>query len=268
MIDMDINDEILDLWKSFSNKLRLTIKKNKKEEKVDLYWPNLFLKPKDNTEFLIVGLNPSHKFPNHINKTKDCLLNNKNLEKNKIIKKITDPSYLSVDGVVSALIYNKPNEYSKSDILKFEEIGQDEHNYFQKLWALGKKVTGKKNTTSHIDLYQFRHADSSIIKDYLIIQNEEFFNLQAELTFKRIELLNPELIFVANKYASDKFIEKYKCKFDKNIGCHIININDKKIPLILSGMITQSRSIDNYSFERLTWHMRKIFSLFKSLNSV
>ena len=144
MIDMDINDEILDLWKSFSNKLRLTIKKNKKEEKVDLYWPNLFLKPKDNTEFLIVGLNPSHKFPNHINKTKDCLLNNKNLEKNKIIKKITDPSYLSVDGVVSALIYNKPNEYSKSDILKFEEIGQDEHNYFQKLWALGKKVTGKK----------------------------------------------------------------------------------------------------------------------------
>lgn len=264
----EINQSILDLWKSPYNKLNLGYKKKSVNCEAELFWPNLHPIPDTErpVELLVVGLNPSDKFPNHKDKVKeyqkDPSVPASGLS-NNILETIVEPSYNEgVNGVVSALNYKK-QRYSADEILEFEKIGQKEHNYFQKLLELGDAITSVENRTYHIDLYKFRESNSHLVKKFFLPQNEDFFKKQAELTFSYIEEVQPKMIFVANKFASDVFFKKYEnpC-FKEDFGCYIIKIKDQDTPLILSGMITQTRSIDDFSFERLKWHMKKIMNSF------
>lgn len=264
----EINQSILALWESPPNKLNLGYKKKSVNCKAELFWPNLhpIAHPPIPIELLVVGLNPSDKFPKHKDKVKEY---QKDLSdpasglSNQILATIVEPSYNEgVNGVVSALYYEK-QKYIEAEILEFEKIGQKEHNYFKKLFDLGDAITSVKNRTYHIDLYKFRESNSHLVKKFFLPQNEDFFKKQAELTFKYIEEVQPKMIFVANKPASDVFLEKYgnPC-FNEDFGCYIIKIKDQDTPLILSGMITQTRSIDDFSFKRLKWHMKKIMNSF------
>ena len=261
---VEINKSILDLWKSPHNKLDLGCIKKSGTCNAELFWPNLHPIPHPliPIELLVVGLNPSDKFPNHIEKVKEYqndLSNPTSRLSNKILLAIAAKKYKQGENsAVKALNYKK-HKYSADEILEFEKIGQKEHNYFQKLLELGDAITSVKNRTYHIDLYQFRESNSHLVKKFFLPKNEDFFKKQAELTFRYIEEVQPNMIFVANKFASDVFFKKYgKPCFNENFGCYIIKIKGQDTPLILSGMITQTRSIDDFSFERLKWHMKKI----------
>lgn len=263
----EINNEIINLWEQYHEKLDLKYKKkNNKKKKAaefaaELFWPNLHLPAPEIIDLLVIGLNPSHKFPKHKIKVQEVV--GTSPTKNAIFKKIFDPIYTDGD-IVDALKYSNKG-YQVDDILEFEKIGQEWHNYFQKFWKLGESIFSTKLTTHHIDLYQFRESSSVLMKNNFIPNNVDFFQEQAKLTFGYIKELNPKIIFVANKYASDEFYKKYKPQFDENWGCYKLTIDDNETPLILSGMITQSRSIDDYSFERLIWHLNYINT---SLNNV
>ena len=265
----EINDYILDLWERNSKELNLTYTKSKVDHTAKLFWPNLhpIPHPLRTIELLVVGLNPSDKFPNHKEKVEEYrqgLSNPTSRLSNNILLSIAEKKYKQGEnGVVNALNYGKL-KYTAEEILEFEKIGQEGHNYFQKFWELGEAINSVEETTYHIDLYQFRESNSHLVKKFFLPQNNEFFKEQAKLTFKYIEVVQPKIIFVANKFASDKFIENYNPSFNYDLGCYIININEHDTPLILSGMITQTRSIDDFSFERLKWHMNKIMSAFRS----
>jgi len=265
MTIVEINDSILNLWKKEHKKLDLTYTKSK--DHTANIWPNLHPIPSPliPVELLVVGLNPSNKFPNHKEKVKEylkVLSNPISRLSNKILLAISGKKYVQgANGAVSALNYGK-QKYSADEILEFEKIGQEGHNYFQKFWELGEAINFVRETTYHIDLYQFRESNSHLVKKFFLPKHEEFFKEQAELTFKYIEVVQPKMIFVANKYASDKFIDNYNPSFNNDLGCYIININKQGTPLILSGMITQTRSIDDFSFERLKWHMKNIMIKF------
>jgi len=239
----EINNEIIKLWKEY----------HKKKKAAELFWPNLHLPAPEKIDLLVIGLNPSHKFPKHKIKVSEKI--GTSPTKNTIFQKIIDREYTDRD-IVDALKYSNQG-YQVDDILDFEKIGQECHNYFQKFWDLGKSIFLTAKTTYHIDLYQFRESNSELIKKF-IVNHSDFFSKQAELTFKYIEELKPKIIFVASKPASDEFYKKYKPQFDEKWGCYKITIDGNETPLILSGMITQSRSIDDYSFERLIWHMKFI----------
>ena len=259
----EINKSILELWKSYCNKLDLKYIKKTGPCEAELFWPNLhpIPHPPIPIELLVVGLNPSDKFPNHkkIVEQKQKKLVSGEILSNKILLAIAAKKYKQGENsAVKALNYKK-HKYSADEILEFEKIGQKEHNYFQKLLELGDAITSVKNRTYHIDLYQFRESNSHLVKKFFLPQNEGFFKKQAELTFGYIEEVQPKMIFVANKFASDVFFKKYGTPcFNEYFGCYIIKIKGQDTPLILSGMITQTRSIDDFSFERLKWHMKKI----------
>ena len=266
MTIVEINDSILNLWKKEHKKLDLTYTKSK--DHTANFWPNLHPIPHPliPIELLVVGLNPSDKFPNHkkiVKQKLKKLLESGGRSSNKILEAITQENYeQGENGAVKALNYGT-QKYSADDILEFEKIGQKEHNYFKKLLELGDAITSVKNRTYHIDLYQFRESNSHLVKKFFVPQNEDFFKSQAELTFKYIEEVQPKMIFVANKFASDVFFKKYGTPcFNEYFGCYIIKIKGQDTPLILSGMITQTRSIDDFSFERLKWHMKKIMIYF------
>ena len=44
---------------------------------------------------------------------------------------------------------------------------------------------------------------------------------------------------------------------DEN-GHYFTNIGREKIPTFLSGMLTGQRALDNYSLERLGWHIKQV----------
>jgi hypothetical protein len=251
----EINNAIIKLWEKNHENLDLSYKEknNKKRKTAELFWPNLHLPAPAEIDLLVVGLNPSHKFPKHKSKVNNKIGTAKT--ENKIFQQIIGKAYTEMD-IVDALKYSNAG-YGVDEILEFEKIGQESHNYFQKFWELGKSIFGTAEKTYHIDLYQFRESNSELIKQF-ISKNDKFFLEQADLTFEYIKELKPKIIFVANKPASDEFVKNYDPEFDEKWGCYKVTIDGNETPLILSGMITQSRSIDDYSFERLIWHMKFI----------
>ena len=47
-------------------------------------------------------------------------------------------------------------------------------------------------------------------------------------------------------------------KFEKE-GYDILEINNKKIPILFSSMLTGQRALDTHSLRRLKWHIKTIF---------
>jgi len=76
-----------------------------------------------------------------------------------------------------------------------------------------------------------------------------------------ISEVEPRVILVANALASRIFYRilghKFKMKFDEDLGCHTIQLNDKTVPTFLASMLT-SGAMDRYSSQRLQWHIKKV----------
>ena len=70
----------------------------------------------------------------------------------------------------------------------------------------------------------------------------------------------PKIVIVANAFASDIFQQEFRCVFDDRFGCHFFKINEKKIPVLFTSMLTGQRALDKGSFLRLKWQIRMILS--------
>jgi hypothetical protein len=150
----------------------------------------------------------------------------------------------------------------------------DDIPYFNKMKEIAQYC---ESDWTHLDLFFIRETSQKIIES-LTYSNVEFLNAQLDITFKIIERANPKLILVANAFASE-FFGKLKAKhyglqkiwrgfdlifegnnstFNSKIGTYEIEINNKKIPLIFSGMLSGQRALDIGSFERLKWQTKMI----------
>jgi hypothetical protein len=70
--------------------------------------------------------------------------------------------------------------------------------------------------------------------------------------------VKPIVIVVANALASKiiyHVLYPGKISFDNNMGYHTLKLIDKEVPLFLSSPLSGKRAIDNFSLERLTWHI-------------
>ena len=134
-----------------------------------------------------------------------------------------------------------------------------------------KKISSQlKIPFDHFDLYFFRMRSS---KKYfkLLEENKEskFFEKQLNLSLNTItNTINPKIIFVANKEASDIFLSHFNknIKFDEKEGFHILTLSNKRIPVFFSGMISSARSVDNYTLERIVWHIRQALKFHEGNN--
>ncbi|WP_299665223.1 hypothetical protein [uncultured Polaribacter sp.] len=164
--------------------------------------------------------------------------------------------------------YSEQLDQSKKDIPYFEKI-KEVANFCKTEWT-------------HLDLFFLRETNQKIIEK-LSLENIEFLNAQLRISFEIIEKSEPKLIIVSNAFASE-FFGKMKAKhhllnniwrsfdlffynderknkkstFNYEIGTYEIELNNKKIPIIFSGMLSGQRALDIGSLERLKWQSKMI----------
>ena len=86
-----------------------------------------------------------------------------------------------------------------------------------------------------------------------------FGQKQLELSTELIAYADPKMIVVANALASRLFKDTYSAEFDNVHGYYAIELNGRSVPVFLASMLTGQRAMDNFSYERLKWHIKKAF---------
>lgn len=152
----------------------------------------------------------------------------------------------------------------------FYDLNQSgNYSYFKKFEILS---TEADVTWSHFDLLGIRETSQS--KVLSLLKSElgfEFIWKNLQLSKEILEVSEPLVIIVANTAARTflgKDIEEngtnewlgYQFTFDENLGTYRINDKRSKLngtPVFFTSMLTGQRALDNGSFERLIWHVKK-----------
>ncbi|MEY8766759.1 MULTISPECIES: hypothetical protein [Francisella] len=153
--------------------------------------------------------------------------------------------------------------FSTQISLEIESIARNHYPYFKKFEKLSEKL---KLEWEHIDLFQLRETNQKLVKEILLKKDNEpneFANQQLKIALELIEQAKPKAIIVANALASNIFENKFPLDYNKILGCHIMSIRGVKTPVFLASMLTGQRAMDNYSFQRLTWHINHVLNKWK-----
>ena len=227
-----LNQGILNIWIDHFDEV-------KKFNNEKILWPVLSQEFNKNS-ILFLGINPSGD-SDHA-KDRFLIKNKDDIRDNDKIRELIDMEKKNI----------WDNGYSK---------------YFKPFQKISNQL---KISFDHFDLYFFRMRSS---KKYfqLLEENKEsqFFKKQLNLSLNTIvHNITPKVIFVANKEASDIFIKRFssEIKFNELEGFYVLSINNHKIPVFFSGMISSARSIDNYTLDRIIWHIKKALNFYEVNN--
>lgn len=149
---------------------------------------------------------------------------------------------------------------SKFDIATataIESAARKKYGFFAKFRDLSDYV---KVPWEHIDLFFYRQTSQNKFKP-IVLKNDkvnEFGSRQLELSKILIKAVRPQIIVVANALAAQIFQKEFDPKFDEELGCHVIALNEQSVPVFLASMLTGQRAMDTYSYQRLKWHIRHI----------
>lgn len=117
-------------------------------------------------------------------------------------------------------------------------------------------------TWSHVDLFNFRVTKQKTFKN-LLLENEGYKLAQLGLFDRALNYIIPDIILVANAGAANMLKDYYNAEFDQRAGHYFLELGGRIVPTFLSSMLTNGR-LDNFSRERLVWHMARSM---RSLNS-
>lgn len=212
--------QVLDIWEEFG-------------PKNPRYVPLVPLPPKPEC-LLFVGLNPSFR-PSVI----PGLLGDPSIKPEEYFAwRIRDSFKVAID-------------------VKLHEAAKEGYAYFGRFRKLSTMLG---LAWDHIDLFFWRETSQKNAMGLLFVANApdrltEFGRRQIELSTKLIINSPPRCVVVANALAS-RIYEKYvKLEFSPLKGCHIQRIDGREVPVFLSSMLTGQHPLDNYSFQRLAWHI-------------
>ncbi len=229
MENKDFNKELLKIWKEHKDILKV----------YPLFCPDF----KEDC-ILFIGINPSFS---------DKAFKRMKKNGSELIKK--------------DLIYpnTEKEEWIIKQIIKDEKDGKKIHPYFKKFIEIAEET---KQDWEHLDLFFFRETSQNKTKTSIgykknnkDIEMNDFGSKQLKLSLSIIEKIHPKIIVVCNALASEILQDKYKINpnLDEE-GFHKIEINNKKTPILFSGMLTGQRALDNDSLERLKWHIRRVLN--------
>lgn len=257
----DLNKRIVDLWDKNIDIFR--------RNNLTLLIPGSI--PEDKScKFLVIGLNPSFS---------DVV--GSKLEKKLDENKITLPSDFDKVKLLPYYEFNGcTGNYPERQIFinRLDEFSFEIHPYFSRYKTLSTELFSNENAMLHLNLYQFRQAKQQKIEDlqngiiYLeprkgkkkrskktISEIADFFSSQSEITISKIKTLNPKIILIGNALASRTLMQKLKpsiSEFIDEIGSYKLKNGDEEALLFFSGMLTGKGALDNFSFDRLKWHMK------------
>lgn len=151
-------------------------------------------------------------------------------------------------------------------LIEFDMYARDNYPYFLKFKSLAEYV-GMQDRWEHIDLFCSRETSQRDVVNRLGLNNDkvnytEFAKEQLGIFKSVISIVNPSVIIVANAKASSiyKDIFEKKLEFDDDKGYYhskLDNSYNLGVPTFLTSMFTGQRALDNYSFERLQWHVKR-----------
>lgn len=224
-----INDKIIDLWdKYFINEYSAL---------QPLFYPKL----KRNC-LLFVGCNPS------FNETGFKSI-------------LRDTEHTNLD-FANFYLWKNRNKEKIELATTFAEEAKLKHNYFKKFREMSKELD---LVWEHIDLFFVHETNQKKLESQVLSKNRrlnEFGKRQIEISRQTISLIKPQIIVVANAFASGIFQQEFTCNFDDNLGCHFFDVNGKWTPVFFTSMLTGQRALDKGSFIRLKWHIKKIVNEF------
>ena len=220
-----INKEILKLWE------------NKKTSQTNGLMPLLYTEIKRNA-ILFVGLNPSFSERGF----------------NSLLK---GTSYENLD-IKTFYAYPKSKYFDETTLFELNQKAKDEYSYFKKFKAISESIN---INWEYVDLFFIRDTSQKNVKNKIFLKDEilnDFGSEQLKLSKRIIKESKPKLIVVANALAGRIFKNEFLPEFNEEKGCHYIILNNSKIPVFLCSMLTGQRAIDNFSYERLKWHIKKV----------
>jgi len=222
-----INEKIMALWE------------NSSAEQTNGLMPFFYSELKSNS-IVFVGLNPS-------------------FSEQGIKRFLANTGYQELD---IKKFYAHPNsgEFKQEVSVQIEQIAQDKYPYFKKFKDISNSTD---QLWEHVDLFFIRETSQKNMKKKIFEQGttlNKFGREQLNLSKSIIETAEPKIIVVANALAGQIFKKEFKSKFNESKGCHYVNLNNKNIPVFLCSMLTGQRALDNFSYERLKWHINKIIT--------
>jgi len=269
--NQEINDKIWSLWKEFSKKKKLPT------DRVPILYPEF-----KRDGLLFIGLNPSFntkklaEFYYEI-KLEECSEEKERIE-NKKRKKLKNEISLKKKElekeIGEKLEWKKENlnKKNKKLIIKLEKKAIEKYSYYKKFGKISEYVN--ELPWQHIDLFFIRATKQEDLKQKISKNGKSTNNKEVELNDfaleqlrivnEMIEIINPKVIIVVNALASKIILQEsniFKISkeevFEKK-GYDYLEINNKKIPILFSSMLTGQRALDNHSFRTLKWQIKRI----------
>ena len=185
---------------------------------------------------------------------------NPSFSRKGLTKTLKGSDYESQDLDAFFSISNKSFDFKTSS--EISKLSKDSIPFFK----LHREIAGlvRVDHWNHIDLFQYRHTkQSEFLKKVRGKGNKlnDFGQKQFDLSMQALELSQPKIIIIANAAASHIFCrENPNVGFSDEIGTYEISLNQKKVPVFLSGMLTGQRALDVYSRKRLLWHVERIYN--------
>lgn len=144
---------------------------------------------------------------------------------------------------------------------------KDEYTYFDKFREISEDTLGDANKWEHVDLFFYHETNQ---KEFESAIPDDTKSKQLQLSTTLMELVDPVLVVVANAGATKRFEyrtregsklgelgQKFNIKWDEEHGYHRITITDRRVPLFLTSMLSGQHPLDNGSFRRLKWQIKK-----------
>ncbi|WP_345984407.1 hypothetical protein WCX49_07135 [Sulfurimonas sp. HSL-1656] len=148
--------------------------------------------------------------------------------------------------------YKHPNSnFDINESIEIEKEARKKYSYFKKFHVIDEDY-------EHIDLFLIRETNQAKLKKIIYRKGEtlsEFAKKQIDIFHRILLEINPRVIVVANALASQIIQTEFDTQIDNEKGCHILPINGKAVPIFYTSMLTGQRALDNFSFERLKWHL-------------
>lgn len=141
---------------------------------------------------------------------------------------------------------------------KFAEEAKLKHNYFKKFREMSKELN---LIWEHIDLFFVHETNQKSLEAQVLTKNRklnEFGKRQIEISKDAISLIQPQIVVVANAFASDIFQQEVSCVFSQELGCHFFDVNGNSTPIFFTSMLTGQRALDKGSYVRLKWHIKQV----------
>jgi hypothetical protein len=226
------------------------------------YIPQLFKKI-DKNPLLFIGLNPS-------------------LSKNHLAKVSKRFGLANPESMYYWKNRCRENYERAIDLIEGAEKLSSFATRFQKI---SKVLFPDESRWTYIDLFFWRQTKQKDFKKKLgywkgkPLQLADFWKNQLELSFGLIKKIDPRIIVVQNALAASLFIQERALRqklgmilssdsydgpgwdpFFAKKGYFQLNMNSRNIPVFFSQMLYAQGALDDYSLDRLIWHMKRALS--------